>query len=471
MTKSKEQSFRDLKTNLTAANINYLQQLRDSIYILITNGDPTELYQLHQPSGTIGVVKKSAIVQAIGPAVTNIQGRQIVNWPILSAVSVYRPDIKRAFFINAGTMYFNTYVPPLFLEDTYWDIKDITDVTDTLSAEQARSPITKESLELIPKVYIEFFSHLTSYEQDSLEYFLDWLTLALSAPNRNLTTLVLIGAQGTGKGVLFEHVLKPLFGSRNARNVRGSDLLNTRFNNSMYNQQLLMIDEVQLTEEEALNRFKILANPEIEIEQKGKDSFTARNWLNTIITSNNLNSIYIETTDRRFSVIQLTDVRLDSVVNKMGYEDVESLCADLSKEANVQVLYEWLQTKKPNRNMNYPFKAVKKLLEIKEASYKNWELYLIELFNSMQEGSEMWVEDIQDAILRNVPSIRNAPGRDLLIEFCKKQDGALVFKKPKNTKGYITVKKAIETVDKYDTEMPKTLKVRTTLNGKLGVVK
>ena len=261
----------------------------------------------------------------------------------------------------------------------------------------------------MPKPYFDLFCHLTSNEGDSLQYLLDWLSILVNPNSRNITTLTLIGKPGAGKGLLFEEVLKPLVGSKNAVLVRGGDSTNSRFNGSYLNRRLIMLDEVKLKDPEAIDRFKTFANPTIEIEQKGKDPIYTKNWANTIVTSNNLDSIYIEPGDRRFSIVQLTDNNLENMIIDDGYKDIDGYLASLRQDGLINTLYNWLSEHKPDRNMNIPFRAETKTADIKSASFVEWERALIEFFNQ-NIGNKFWLSDVQDKLTLEY-NVKHPPGR------------------------------------------------------------
>lgn len=386
---------------------NHMQTVRTLIqceYFSVINRDSDEIIRINAQAGVWEEAKKSTITNVIGKP-----NNHNSSWRINLAKLEYRPDIPFYKFMSTSEamVVLNAYRPPEYLKDAFWGNSAAGSLSPNGGAIRSQFDLFK-----LPDAYKFFFNHLTSSDQDSFDYLIDWLAFAINPNKRNLTTLVLISKPGTGKGVFYDCVLQPLFGVSNAVLLRGQDSLKSRFNASYANKRLIFFDEAQLTDQEALNRFKAFANTTIEIEQKGKDPTYIKNWANTVLAANELNAIYIEPGDRRFSVIDVADQRLDAALNGTKWPNVAELRAELEEPDNIRALYEALIEYMPTRNMNYAFTSAKRASEIKEAGLTEWERAALDYLSDLYAKGRRSVllEEVQ-RFIKERADLRSVPGR------------------------------------------------------------
>lgn len=386
--------------------------LIESEYYGIVSESDTKVFRIHRATKKTELCNKKTIEQFLGSA-----GSKRARWEIIPARYDYRPDkLKLCYFDSEFRMsVVNRYVPPLHLEQGFWN------------DEQPLSPPNRtfksvEEFNNAPKCYVDYFTHLCNNDNDSLQYFIDWLSIAIRSDIRNITSLVLISSEGTGKGVLYDYVLLPLFGSDNTVQVKGHDALDTRFNNAFMNKQIVFLDEVEIKKTNAINRFKAFANPKLEIEQKGKDTILVKNWANTILTSNDLDAISVGIGNRRYSIIHTTDKRLDEMCAESDYKNVASLVECLENPENIRLLYNWLSTHQPSRNMNYAFESAAKASEIKEASLAEWELQTLNIFSEefakTNKTTHMYHFDLKERLLNS--GVSRLPGSKIIKKLTQK---------------------------------------------------
>jgi hypothetical protein len=95
----------------------------------------------------------------------------------------------------------------------------------------------------VPDVISKVVYHALGSNDDVYEHFLNWLAVIVQNLSMTGTAWVLHGTQGTGKGVLFNHILTPLFGDDNVTSRRMEEL-NSAFTEFMKNKFVVFIDEV-----------------------------------------------------------------------------------------------------------------------------------------------------------------------------------------------------------------------------------
>lgn len=425
----------DIFGELTLAKAKEDKRFSESEYYRIISSKDL-VYQVHRPT------KLKRIVDQHIPRIYLGEGWQ---YKVMNALYEYRPDINEVAFVSPEGIIINGYNPPKHREDLYWTRK-----ADETIPNELRAPL---DLKKIPQPYGDFFTHLFGGDEASLEYFIYWLIKAIDIKNgRNLTALVLISTPGVGKGVLFSHVIEPLFGMSNASIMNGANAFVNQFNSQFADKQIIMLDEANLTETETLDRFKTLVNDSLEVEKKGKDKYIAKNWLNIMIASNHLDSIRIEEGDRRFSVVNMARHKMLT-----DFFDVSKLVNELSNEENITKLYNVLMSIKIPIDMNKPFKSAQ-TAAIKDASLQNWERRVLEFMSDKFDPkiaiNITSIKVLQDELTENF-GMKVAPGWGKFKALCKrftehlefrqvitgkgetkKQDRCIVLKKPYDTTSF-----------------------------------
>jgi hypothetical protein len=141
-------------------------------------------------------------------------------------------------------------------------------------------------------------------EESQLNHVLDVLAYHAKNPGKKIQHALLIrGGQGTGKNTLFEKVMRKIVGDSNFRMVAGDAML-SRFTNELVATQMLLINEVMLTEgHEAYNRLKEIITEEVVMaEEKGRSRAKYMTPRLTIILSNDETPLPLDSDDRRFFV-------------------------------------------------------------------------------------------------------------------------------------------------------------------------
>lgn len=329
----------------------------------------------------------------------------------------YNPHILGCLTQDEGGCYiYNSYIPPKWKEGLYFKGETLAPVTE------------------LPDIYERFFTHLTGGHVESKEYLIDWL--ATSLQSRNFTILTAIGDQGIGKGVLAE-IMKGMHGYYNYSECRDS-ILKERFNGKMENKTLVYIDEVSLPDKESHDRMKTVVNVTLEIEKKGVDSTTIDNHASFYITSNAMDAVKLEAGDRRFSIIQLTETKLNltPLFNEL---------ASILDEGNVGALARYLYQKKVERDMSKPFRSPR-FVEVQTAGLTDWELWILDEYVPSMAGGTPTVKDAQEKILDNKVA-KIAPGwrkfqalskkfPDMFRLRQRKEDGARILEVPREPKGF-----------------------------------
>ena len=143
-------------------------------------------------------------------------------------------------------------------------------------------------------------------DQNAINHFLNWLATIAQTKKMTRTAWVLQGIEGTGKGVLFHQIIRPILGESNVVAKRFEEM-GGNFNGFMRDKLVVFVDEV-VPENTAQSRaiatklLNFIAEPEISIRDMYAMPYVHPNVSNFIFTSNARNSVHISTTDRRYNV-------------------------------------------------------------------------------------------------------------------------------------------------------------------------
>lgn len=171
--------------------------------------------------------------------------------------------------------------------------------------------------------------HVLNAGDDGLyEHFINWLAHVVVNRTVSGTAWVLHGTQGTGKGVLFEHVISPLVGYKQAT-LKLMDSLEDQYNGWMEHTLVCMVDEVQIGKlskaRAASGKLKSwITEPQISVNEKYRQAKQANSFMNWIFASNCADPVYVEEGDRRFNVANYQPEKIE-----IDESDVDAIAEEL----------------------------------------------------------------------------------------------------------------------------------------------
>lgn len=146
-------------------------------------------------------------------------------------------------------------------------------------------------------------------DKERFDYVLAWMARCVQDPGgqRPGVALVLLGKQGTGKGVFMKY-LGALFGSH-FLHLTSSQQLTGRFNSHLKDALLLFSDEGTWGGDKIAEGVLkgLITEGTIFVEPKGKDGFTVANHVNLVIASNNSWVIPAGLEERRYLVLRVSE--------------------------------------------------------------------------------------------------------------------------------------------------------------------
>ena len=250
---------------------------------------------------------------------------RIKPMPCVIEFNPYRPEqIYMGEYNEQECTHLNTYRKP------EWQLgKKLTDAEAKAYAK-------------LPQIIDDFFSHLFP-DNNCKEYVYDWLHYALSS--RCETYLVMNGAKGVGKNVLSNIICSSLVGKGNHKIAHKGAL--EKFNVILAECRMIVFDEFKIIDDEAINTLKRFANADQMIERKSIDvGKTEKTYNSYIICNNALTDMKIEWDDRRFSVADLSEKKLEDVWSPEKIKTLVEICEDPLSDA-MRLFGYWLLYRKP----------------------------------------------------------------------------------------------------------------------------
>ena len=140
--------------------------------------------------------------------------------------------------------------------------------------------------------------------EDCQVFLLQWLAYIVQNPGwKNISAVLILGKQGTGKNT-FTNILASIFGCYCNPNST-MDTVVGRFNDSIRDKMLIIVNEVSGKDYNKSNKFKTyITEGQVEVEQKFRPKMSTENNANFILLSNEKVPIHIPSDDRRFFVVE-----------------------------------------------------------------------------------------------------------------------------------------------------------------------
>lgn len=159
--------------------------------------------------------------------------------------------------------------------------------------------------DLCPTIHTVIY-HICGSSAEDYEWFMNWLAWCVQEREKAHTAWIFSGVPGTGKGIFYERILRPLIGEKYAHRKR-IDHLEEQFNAYQSTALFLTYEEFRMRDsahqQRLLNKLKddIVAD-RVNIRAMRTDVVEQRSYTNYIFFSNHKDVMPIEEGDRRFNV-------------------------------------------------------------------------------------------------------------------------------------------------------------------------
>jgi hypothetical protein len=323
----------------------------------------------------------------------------------------YNPRSNKAFRDSDYGSTFNTYTPPSWYFNEFYEM-------------------SKLQTKPMPEIYKDFFTHLFNEDMESYNYVIKWI--ANSLVSRNYTYLFTVGEGGVGKGVLGQLMAK-LHGPKNYMAQLGALYFSTRFNAALGTKTMFYLDEATLKNSQDEEKFKMLVNETLEVESKGIDSKIVQNYVNVMLSSNEITGFKNAATERRYSIVTLTGKKLTEHWGDEFENNMKKLLADENvADLGAYLLREIVPT---CGDMKESFKSSSKIASMRNESLKDHEEYFLFSFAKKAAGQKLKVADINERLNNELNTNKVNFTRRTLQDLIKRYPGIFTTASSKNEDG------------------------------------
>jgi len=190
--------------------------------------------------------------------------------------------------------------------------------------------------------FMDLIKHLFP-EPEERAWFVEWLARSIQYPQCRsfVTPINITSVTGTGRGILFD-ILRLLVGAHNTHDVSPDDM-EGRFNGFLDKCLIACVQEIKANtgskKYQTWERMKsLLADTVANIQEKGKDSYTAHVYANFLMFSNNIDALPIrDVNERRIYAMRGADRPLSN-------SEIDQIMIWKKEEKNISALFKYLKT-------------------------------------------------------------------------------------------------------------------------------
>lgn len=213
----------------------------------------------------------------------------------------------------------------------------------------------------------------------SYEYFLDLLYFILKYPEKPLgvATFLYSNKQGSGKNVILDFLQKYVFGDTLTYYTTGLENVLEKHNHMLKNKKVVVVDELASAQDTFHGNFdklkSMMTGGSIVINPKGVNQYSIKNVLGWFLISNNEDCLKIESSDRRYFCLNVSE---KYVGNKKYFKSL----TDTFTQDNGNLFYTYILNRGNERDINIripPINAFKRELITK--SWSNSVRFLFDL--------------------------------------------------------------------------------------------
>ena len=271
-----------------------------------------------------------------------IQKSNATDW--LAGLGRSVPDPIETWDIRFDPQSDEVYNPQYLVLNTYQKSEFLRKPPQLLDKYYVQIGEAKDTLPEICPTIFKVIHHIVGGFDYEFEYFINWLAAAIQMRAKLTTTWVFSGVPGTGKGVFYDKVLRPLIGEDYTDRKR-IDHLEDKFNAYLEKTLFMVYDEFRLSDSKQdmriLNHIKDELVAETgTIRGMRAEAVTRKLYTNYLFFSNHNDAIRIEEGDRRFNIAPPQGQKLFDVYPELEKE-MDRLHDELPQFASFMLNYSY----------------------------------------------------------------------------------------------------------------------------------
>ena len=169
--------------------------------------------------------------------------------------------------------------------------------------------------DICPLIYT-LIHHILGNGDEEFERFINWLAYIYQTKRKAGTAWVLTGVPGTGKGLFYSRILRPLFGEAHVP-MKALQNIEEQFNLYMRTALFLIVDEFHMSSA-AQGTIKIadklknqITENTLTIRAMRSNQAEIKSFTNFIFLTNRLDAVKIEEGDRRYNIAPRQETKLE----------------------------------------------------------------------------------------------------------------------------------------------------------------
>lgn len=246
-----------------------------------------------------------------------------------------------------------------------------------------------------PLIY-KLLTHILGGQTLEVEHFTNWLAYIFQTKRKAMTAWVLQGVPGTGKGIFYTKVLRPLFGNEHVP-MRALQNIEEQFNLYMRQAIFLVVDEFHMASANS-GTMKIadklknaITENTMTIRAMRSNQVEMPNYTNFIFLTNRMDAVKIEEGDRRYNIAPRQEQKLENVYPEV-IDGIDDISTELPKFAAL------LRSYKVNKQLVRTPIANNAKAQMAQVTMSVME----EFFAAVRHGNLSFFMDILDISLTNV---------------------------------------------------------------------
>lgn len=234
---------------------------------------------------------------------------QLVPDPVPAAHITLDPNREETKFSIGDKDYINRFKPSIYMRE-----KTEHPYPETLTYGNAWM------LHYECPVVSEIILNMLGDDMDCFEHFINWMAFIMQKRDKTQTAWLVHGTEGTGKGLLFKAVLRPLIGQQYVAQNTLQGIADDQFNGWMEDLMLLMVDEfnmrgaASLTKAASLLKTRI-TEPTMMLRKMQQQQREVTQRLNFIFATNDLDAMPVSD-KRRYNIAPRQQRDLET---RLGY--------------------------------------------------------------------------------------------------------------------------------------------------------
>ena len=226
---------------------------------------------------------------------------------------MFNPQDNKPYKENPLTMVtdINTFKPTNLMRNT---LKYPVDIHyDMLPDENGEQRLPAPIFYGCSPTIMKIINHMLGNDQQCVNHFINWLAFIWQNREKPETTWLAQGTQGTGKGLFFRRIIRPMFGDyaqeRMLANIEDS------FSGWIEEVLFLMLDEVNINNsrqkglKETLKHW--ISEKQITVRAMRKDQRQVESFFAVMMLSNEHGAVTIEAGDRRYNVAPRQELKIE----------------------------------------------------------------------------------------------------------------------------------------------------------------